>query len=102
MNHVTVTPEVLEGFAATNATIGTAVAAAGSVNAAANTAVMVPVFGLIGQEFLAAFIMAQANHLLAVGNLAAVHAATAATAVGGLAGFEAADTASAATLRSAL
>ena len=80
MNHVTVTPEVLEGFAATNAAIGTAVAAAGSVNAAANTAVMIPVFGLIGQEFLAAFIAAQANHLFAVGNLSAVHAATAASA----------------------
>ncbi|RPA61140.1 hypothetical protein EF294_10925 [Gordonia oryzae] len=102
MNHVTVTPEVLEGFAATNAAIGTAVAAAGSVNAAANTAVMIPVFGLIGQEFLAAFIAAQSNHLVAVGNLAAVHAATAASALGGLAEFEAVDDASAATLRSVL
>ncbi|MGC4933625.1 type VII secretion target [Gordonia sp. DT30] len=100
MNHVTVTPEVLEGFAATNAAIGTAVAAAGSVDAAANTAVMIPVFGLIGQEFLAAFITAQANHLLAVGNLAAVHAATAASALGGLAEFESVDAAAAARLRS--
>ncbi|GAA1479961.1 hypothetical protein GCM10009624_04010 [Gordonia sinesedis] len=102
MNNVTVTPEVLEGFAATNAAIGTAVGAAGSINAAANTAVMIPVFGLIGQEFLAAFIGAQANHLFSVGNLAAVHASTAASAVAGLAQYEGSDAASAATLRSAL
>lgn len=99
MNNVTVTPEVLEGFAATNAAIGTAVATAGSINSAANTLAMIPVFGLIGQEFLASFIAAQANHLLAVGNLAAVHAATAASAIGGLASFEAADGASAQALR---
>lgn len=47
MGNVTVIPEVLEGFAATNAAIGSALGAAGSVNAAANTAVMIPVFGEI-------------------------------------------------------
>lgn len=59
-------------------------------------------FGLIGQEFLAAFIAAQANHLTSVGELAAVHAATAATTVAGLAGFEGVDAASAAVIRSVL
>ena len=58
MSDVRVTPEVLEGIAATNVAMATAVGAAGSINAAANTAVMVPVFGLIGPEFLAAFIAA--------------------------------------------
>ena len=102
MNNVTVTPEVLEGFAATNAAIGTAVGSAGSINAAANTAVMIPVFGLIGQEFLAAFIGAQANHLVSVGSRAAVHASTAAASVAGLAEYEGTDAASAATRRSVL
>ena len=102
MSNVIVTPEVLEGFAATNAAIGSAVAAAGSINAAANTAAMIPVFGIIGQEFLAAFIAAQTNHLFAVGNLATVHAATAAGAVSGLAAFETADAGSAAIIRSVL
>lgn len=100
MNHVTVTPEVLESFAATNAAIGAAVATAGAVDAGANIAVMVPVFGLIGQEFLASFIAAQTNHLLAVGSLAAVHAATAAGALDGLAAFESGDAESAAILGS--
>ena len=102
MSDVRVTPEVLEGIAATNVAMATAVGAAGSINAAANTAVMVPVFGLIGQEFLAAFIAAQANHLTSVGELAGARAATAATTVAGLAGFEGVDAASAAVIRSVL
>ncbi|MGV9827056.1 type VII secretion target [Gordonia sp. NPDC003429] len=102
MDDVTVSPEVLEGFAATNAAIGTAVAAAGGINAAANTAVMIPVFGLIGQEFLASFITAQANHLFSVGSLAAVHASTAAASLTGLAEFDGTDGANGAVIRSAL
>ncbi|MEO9329831.1 type VII secretion target [Gordonia aurantiaca] len=99
MDHVKVTPEALEGFAATNAAMATAIGTAGSIDAAANTAAMVPVFGLIGQEFLAAFIVAQANHLMSVGQLAAVHAATASTTLQSLAEFEAGDAGSAAVFR---
>jgi hypothetical protein len=102
MNNVTVAPEALQAFGSTHAAMAGAVSAAGSINAAANTAVMVPVFGVIGQEFLASFIAAQANHLLAVGNLAAVHAGTAAATLSGLADFEGNDGASGATIRSAL
>ncbi|MBD0860867.1 hypothetical protein IA539_06540 [Gordonia sp. zg691] len=102
MTNVKVTPEVLEGFAATNAAMATAVGTAGSIDAAANTAAMVPVFGLIGQEFLAAFIAAQASHLMSVGQLAAVHASTAASALAGLADYEATDASSGAAIRSVL
>ncbi|MCH5642226.1 MULTISPECIES: type VII secretion target [unclassified Gordonia (in: high G+C Gram-positive bacteria)] len=102
MTDVRVTPEVLEAFTGTNVAMATAVGAAGSINAAANTAIMVPVFGLIGQEFLAAFIAAQVNHLTSVGELAAVHAATAASTAAGLATFETTDGNNAAVIRSAL
>ncbi|MFT4043025.1 MAG: type VII secretion target [Gordonia sp. (in: high G+C Gram-positive bacteria)] len=102
MNNVTVAPEALEGFAAANAAIGTALSAAGGINAAANTAIMTPVFGIIGQEFLAAFVAAQANHLFSVGSLAAVHASTAATCLAGLAEFEGTDAVGAAVIDSAL
>ncbi|MGV9481841.1 type VII secretion target [Gordonia aichiensis] len=102
MDDVRVTPEVLQGFAAANAAIGTAVGAAGTIDAAANTAAMIGVFGLIGQEFLAAFITAQANHLFAVGNLAAVHASTAAATMAALAEFDAGDAANAAAIRAVL
>ncbi|ROZ83457.1 type VII secretion target [Gordonia sp. OPL2] len=102
MDNVTVVPEVVETFGATSAAMAAAVGAAGSINAAANTAVMVPVFGVIGQEFLASFIVAQANHLLSVGNLAAVHAGSAAATFAGLATFDAEDASSGAAIRSVL
>ncbi|AZG48436.1 type VII secretion target [Gordonia insulae] len=102
MSDVTVVPEVVEAFGATSAAMSTAVGAAGSINAAANTAVMIPVFGLIGQEFLASFIVAQANHLMSVGNLAAVHAGSAAATFAGLAQFDAEDGAAGAAIRSVL
>ncbi|WP_168706761.1 type VII secretion target [Gordonia paraffinivorans] len=102
MDQVKVTPEALEGFAAANAAVATAIGTAGSIDAAANTAAMVPVFGLIGQEFLAAFIVTQANHLMSVGQLAAVHAATAATTSQSLVAYEDADATGAAGVRSAL
>ncbi|MGC4961981.1 type VII secretion target [Gordonia sp. DT218] len=102
MSDVTVVPEVVETFGATSAAMATAVGAAGSINAAANTAVMVPVFGLIGQEFLASFIVAQANHLMSVGNLAAVHAGTAAATFAGLAEFQSEDAAAGSAIRSVL
>ncbi|GAC66209.1 type VII secretion target [Gordonia soli] len=102
MEKVTVAPEVLTAFGSTHAAMASAVAAAGSINAAANTAVMVPVFGVIGQEFLASFIAAQANHLFSVGSLAAVHAGTAATTLSGLSDFEGNDGGSGAAIRSVL
>ncbi|MYR08829.1 hypothetical protein GTV32_22050 [Gordonia sp. SID5947] len=102
MSDVTVVPEVVEAFGATSAAMATAVGAAGAIDAAANTAVMVPVFGLIGQEFLASFIVAQANHLVSVGNLAAVHAGSAAATVAGLSEFRSEDAARGCAIRSVL
>lgn len=96
MSSVMMVGSAVEGLAATSATMGTALATAGGVNAAANTAAMVAVFGLVGQEFLAAFAGAQAAHLAAVGSLAAVHAGTAASMLAGSAVFAATDAAGAA------
>ncbi|MDL9936711.1 type VII secretion target [Gordonia sp. ABSL1-1] len=101
-DRVSASPEVLESFAATHASIATAIGAAGTINAAANTAVMVPVFGLIGQEFLASFIAAQGNHLASVAELTMVHAATAASTLGALADFQVTDAGSAAVIGSVL
>ncbi|MFT3900780.1 MAG: hypothetical protein QM728_11145 [Gordonia sp. (in: high G+C Gram-positive bacteria)] len=95
MSSVMMVGEAVEGLAATSATMGTALASAGGVNAAANTAAMVAVFGVIGQEFVAAFVAAQAAHLAAVGNIAAVHAGTAASMLVGAADFAGADVAGA-------
>lgn len=100
MNDVTLIPAAVEAFGATSASLATAVGAAGTIDAAATAAAMIPVFGVIGQEFLAAFIAAQANHLLSVGGLAAVHAGMAATTIGGLAEFQAQDATAGAAIRS--
>ena len=102
MSNVTVVPEAVEAFGATSAAMATAIGSAGSINAAANTAVMIPVFGLIGQEVLASFIVAQANHLFSVGSVAAVHASSAAATFAGLANFQATDDAAGATITSVL
>ncbi|MGB3301870.1 type VII secretion target [Gordonia sp. (in: high G+C Gram-positive bacteria)] len=91
MNQVIVQPSAVQTFGATSAALGTATAAAGAVDAGAVSAAVVAVFGLIGQEFAGAYAIAQANHLRAVGQLAATHAATAASAAAALASFTGAD-----------
>ncbi|WP_024800373.1 type VII secretion target [Nocardia sp. BMG51109] len=80
MNHVEVTPDALRSYGHSSAAMAAGVASAGSVDQAATMAACVPVFGLIGQEFLLSFAGAQANHLSSVMELAAVHAGTALTA----------------------
>ncbi|GEE04008.1 hypothetical protein nbrc107696_44540 [Gordonia spumicola] len=89
---VHVTPAAVEAFGSTSAALAAATAGAATVDAAQGAA-MSAAFGLIGQEFLAAYACAQANHLRAVGEVAAVHAATAAAAAAGLAGITGADAA---------
>ncbi|MBD0022777.1 hypothetical protein GII33_16905 [Gordonia pseudamarae] len=89
--NTTVVPDAVRIYGESAAAIGVAVAGAGAINAGANTAALIPVFGLIGQEFLASFIGAQANHLLSVGEVSAVHLGTAAAAIHGAADFEGTD-----------
>lgn len=88
MNTTVVVPDAVRVYGQSSASTGVAVAAAGVVNAGANTMALIPVFGLIGQEFLASFIGAQANHLSSVSEVAAVHLGTGAAAIGGAADFE--------------
>ncbi|KXT58715.1 hypothetical protein Y710_00230 [Gordonia sp. QH-12] len=91
MNETMVHPEAVQTFGATSAALGTATATAGAFDTAAVGAAMTAVFGLIGQEFAAAYSVAQANHLRGVGLLAAAHAATAAAVSAGIASFSDAD-----------
>lgn len=95
MSEVSVIPEAVEAFGATSAALGSATAAAGAIDTAVSAAVLTGVFGLVGQEFLAAYLLAQANHLAGVGQLAAVHTATAVTAGVALADFHGSDAAGA-------
>ncbi|MCF8609889.1 hypothetical protein L5G28_06895 [Gordonia sp. HY285] len=91
---VDVVPAGIAAFGAMSGTLGAATAGAMTVDAA-QAAMLAAAFGLIGQEFLAAYAVAETNHLQAVGRLAAVHTGTAAATAAGLAGFSAADEAAA-------
>ncbi|MFI5717455.1 hypothetical protein [Nocardia sp. NPDC051750] len=75
-------------FGDASASMAAETATAGAVNQAALIAAAIPVFGLIGQDFLAALAYAQANNLLSVNELAAVHAATALTSYEGAAAYD--------------
>ncbi|MEV3964169.1 hypothetical protein AB0M34_25315 [Nocardia sp. NPDC050193] len=86
--------EVVRRFGDASATLAVETATVGAANQAALIAAAIPVFGLIGQDFLAAFAFAQANNLASVNELAAVHAATAMTSYEGIAAYEATEAAS--------
>ena len=80
MGDLTAVPEAIRAYGDASAAAATQTLAAASANQAAAIAAAVPVFGLIGGDFLATFGFAQATHLTSVGELAAVHAGTALTA----------------------
>lgn len=87
---VHVVPAGVAAFGAVSGALGAATAGAATVDAA-QAAVMAAAFGLIGQEFLAAYAVAESNHLQAVGRLAAAHTGTAAATATGLAAFVSTD-----------
>lgn len=84
-------PDAIRAYGATSAAIGDAVTAAGSMDLAANMAVMVPVFGLIGQDFLASFGLAQFANVTSLAQLAAVHQGSAISAAMSAAQYEGTD-----------
>jgi hypothetical protein len=89
MSEIVVAPETFRQYGDIANEMAATVAGVGNVDQAATVAAVVPVFGLIGQDFLGAFAVTQANHLFAVNQLAGVHAATAATAKAGADAYDA-------------
>ncbi|MFC9995475.1 type VII secretion target [Nocardia sp. NPDC127526] len=98
MNEIHMIPDVLREYAGLAAEKAARITAAGTIDQSANIAAAVPVFGLIGQEFLAAFVPAQASHISSVLGLAEVHAATAAAAARAADAYEATERQSAAAI----
>ncbi|MBT0568573.1 type VII secretion target [Williamsia sp. CHRR-6] len=94
-------PNAIRAYGATSSAIGAAIDSASVTDLAANIAVMVPVFGLIGQDFLAAFGLAQFANATSTAALVAAHQGSAASAMVTAASYEATDGAHAAALRSA-
>ncbi|WP_405179636.1 type VII secretion target [Nocardia sp. NBC_01377] len=85
------TPEAIVQYGNTSAALAAQTLTAGSVDQLAVIAAAVPVFGLIGQDFLATYAAAQASHLTSVTEVAAVHAGTALTAFESAAQYTATD-----------
>ncbi|MEV0293224.1 type VII secretion target [Nocardia sp. NPDC050710] len=94
MSDLVATPDAIRRYGDAAVAMATGVATAGAFDQTATIAATVPVFGLIGQDFLFAFAHAQGNHASSVLELAAVHAATAMTAHQGAAAYEASERAS--------
>ncbi|WP_040788667.1 hypothetical protein [Nocardia paucivorans] len=95
MNELVATSDAIRRYGDAAATMAADVVVAGATNQAATIAAAVPVFGLIGQDFLAAFAVAQANNLSSVAELAYVHGMTAVTAYESAALYDATENASA-------
>ncbi|MGZ8178592.1 type VII secretion target [Williamsia sp. SKLECPSW1] len=94
-------PDAIRAFGATAAGIGTAIESASAMNLGANVAVMVPIFGLIGQDFLGSFAVSQFSNVAAATSLAAVHAGTAASAAAAANEYEGLESDTSAALHSA-
>ncbi|MFI5719069.1 type VII secretion target [Nocardia sp. NPDC051750] len=95
MYNVQATPDAIRAYGDSSAIMAAEISLAGAANQAAVIAAVVPVFGLIGQDFLAAFAVAQANNMRSVNEIAAVHAATAVAAHQGAGTYERTDKGSA-------
>ncbi|NNH71887.1 hypothetical protein HLB23_18830 [Nocardia uniformis] len=82
--------------------MATQVAGAAAADVATAMATAVPVFGLIGQDFLVAFAIAQGNYLLSSAEIAAVHGGTAASAYAAVGTYGANEVSSAANFLSTI
>lgn len=91
MNEIVAVPEAISRYGDAAAAMAVQVGTMGAANQVASVAAVVPVFGLIGQDFLAAFAVAQANNLLSVSELAVVHAGTAVAAYEGAGTYQLSD-----------
>lgn len=80
--HLAAETSAITAFGSEQAAMAAQVAGAAAVDQGALIAAAVPIFGLIGQDFLAAFAYAQGNHIAAVSEIAAVYTGTAVTAFG--------------------
>jgi hypothetical protein len=89
--NLSVEPDAVRTFGAGVSAVGAAIDSASAMDLAANVAVMVPVFGLIGQDFLASFAGSQFANAVSTAALVGVHQATAAGAMAAAAGYETTD-----------
>lgn len=100
MSDLSVETEAVRVFAATNAGIAGDLARAGNIDAANNVAALVPVFGLIGADYLAMFAAAQLLQAKDINDLSAKYGKLSESAFSAAAAFDAMDWANASALGS--
>ncbi|MEU2004203.1 type VII secretion target [Rhodococcus sp. NPDC019627] len=98
MNDLRADTASIATFAATAATMGAEMQAAGLTAAAAGPLLLGPVFGVIGADFVAAFATAHAAHLASIEKLAGVLGGISTTALANAANYDSTDMATTAAL----
>lgn len=91
MSDLSVETEAVRAFAATNAGIAGDLAGAGNFDAVQNVAALVPVFGLIGADYLAMFAAAQVLQAKDINDLSAKYAKLSDSAFSAAAAYDAVD-----------
>lgn len=91
MDPLQVNTESVIAFGATTAAMAADLQAAGLAAAASSPALLAPVFGLIGGDFLAVFTQVHTAHLASIENLSGVVAGISAAAVSAAGGYKSAD-----------
>ncbi|WP_330183367.1 type VII secretion target [Nocardia sp. NBC_01503] len=101
-NYVKADFEPILAYGTQHAGIAAQVAGAAAADSVSALASAVPMFGLIGQDFLLAFAGAQGSYLSSAAEIAAVHAETAVSAASAVATYSTTELASATTFLSNL
>ncbi|MEV6427877.1 hypothetical protein [Nocardia sp. NPDC051463] len=95
MNEIVVASDAIRRYGDTSATMAADVVCAGATSQAATIAAAIPIFGLIGQDFLASFAVAQGNNLTSVCELGHVYGMSAVAAYESAALYDTTEAASA-------
>ncbi|QCB50614.1 hypothetical protein E5720_03525 [Rhodococcus sp. PAMC28707] len=95
MAEVSATAAGILAYSATAGTMSAQVTSAAAAATACGPAVLTPVFGAIGSEFLAAFTGTHSAHTAALARLAEVLGSIGSAAAGSAAGYQATDAAAA-------
>jgi hypothetical protein len=90
---IRVVPDGVRLYGSTNIQAAEHVAQAGSMDLGANVASLSPAMGLIGADFLAAFVAAQSEHTRAVGQLTLAYASNGVAAHEAAAAYDGTDAA---------
>ncbi|MFE7742381.1 type VII secretion target [Nocardia sp. NPDC057455] len=91
MSDLSVETEAVRAFAATNAGIAGDLAGAGNFDAVKNVSALVPVFGLIGADYLAMFAAAQVLQAKDINDLSAKYAKLSDSAFNAATAYDAVD-----------